>query len=63
MGIDKKTGVVDLSPGDKPTAYIDVAQQVSFELGPPDEWMSLCYATGHQTPISGSSRRGVCCAL
>jgi hypothetical protein len=51
MGIDKKSGMVNLSPGDRPTAYIDVVEQFTPESHPPDQWMSLCYATGHRTPM------------
>jgi hypothetical protein len=56
MGVDKKTGMVNLSPGDTPTAYIDVVQQLTIPGKEPDRWMSLCYATGHRTPMTASGK-------
>jgi hypothetical protein len=56
MAIDKKTGTVSLSPGDRPTAYIDVVEQFTPEGAQPEQWMSLCYATGHRTPMHARGR-------
>lgn len=51
MGIDRKDGRVDVAPGDRPTAYIDVVEQFENNRGEPDSWISLCYSTGHRTPM------------
>lgn len=49
MGVDTKEGTVNVAPGDRPTAYFDLVQQLMGGDGHrPSEWMSLCYATGHR---------------
>jgi hypothetical protein len=50
MGRDNKTGLVDVAPGDRPTAFVDVVVQVVEDDGTGD-WMSPCYASGHFTTI------------
>lgn len=53
MGRDKKSGLISLSPGDRPTAFVDfVEQKISEDGKKPSQWMSPCYATGHRTLIS-----------
>jgi hypothetical protein len=56
MGIDKKTGYVNLSPGDRPTAYIDVVEQFIPDGHDPEQWMSLCYATGHRVRMHAGAK-------
>lgn len=56
MGFDTKTGNVDLSPGDRPTVYIDVVQQLKSEKSDPEKWISLCYATGHRVQMFARDR-------
>jgi hypothetical protein len=50
MGWDTKTGLVDVAPGDRPTAFVDVVVQPVGDDGTGD-WMSPCYASGHLTMI------------
>jgi hypothetical protein len=56
MGIDRKSGGVNLSPGDRPTAFVDVAEQWDHPDGRPESYMSPCYATRHRTPVSLGAR-------
>lgn len=51
MGIDKKDGTFNLSPGDRPTAYVDVVQQDIVD-GEPEASVSLCYATKFRTAMA-----------
>lgn len=52
MGIDAKDGRVDLSPGDRPSAYVDVVKQVMTKDTPKEGWMTPCYASSHETLMS-----------
>jgi hypothetical protein len=49
MGFDNKTGFVDVAPGDRPTAYVDVVGQWFTSDNVHGDWMSPCYASGHRT--------------
>jgi hypothetical protein len=51
MAIDSKDGMVNLAPGDKPTAYIDVVEQLTDSQGLPHDRFSFCYATRHRVPL------------
>ncbi len=52
MGIDNKTGRVDVLPGDLPTAFFDVAvQDVDTGTGTGGAWWSPCYASGHRLDL------------
>jgi hypothetical protein len=57
MGIDSKNGRVDLSPGDRPTAYFDVVEQRLPDNQTPEPYLSPCYATRHRTPVSMTRSR------
>lgn len=47
MGLDNKHGLVDVAPGDRPTAFADVvSQDIDPTTGVGDR-MSPCYASGH----------------
>jgi hypothetical protein len=52
MGRDKKSGLVSVAPGDRPTAYFDVVEQISPANGPTSRFISPCYATGHRTALA-----------
>ena len=58
-GIDSKDGRVDLAPGDRPTAYFDVVEQMQVSGQLPEPYMSPCYATRHRTPVPVSRSRWV----
>jgi hypothetical protein len=50
MGLDDKHGRVDVAPGDRPTAFVDVIAQTLHDDENGD-WMSPCYASGHYTTM------------
>jgi hypothetical protein len=56
MGIDRKPGTFNVSPGDLPGMYVDVVEQMTAEGKNPDDWMSLCYASGHRVRILAKAK-------
>lgn len=55
MGRDDKHGLVDVAPGDRPTAFADVIVQTMNSSGTEGDWMSPCYASGHFTMLFSRS--------
>ncbi|MBK5297891.1 MAG: hypothetical protein JJE40_12095 [Vicinamibacteria bacterium] len=51
MALGSRDGMVDLAPGDRPTAYFDVAEQRVDRRRTPYEHFSLCYATGYRVEL------------
>jgi hypothetical protein len=51
MGFDDKHGFVNVAPGDRPTAFVDVVGQWFTDENPNGDWMSVCYSSGHRPPM------------